>query len=73
MKTFKQFCKTSKIEDSPERDFIEDFNGDQRHKKITFKSFDELEVYLMRRNACRAAISAAKNVWSLYERSNHGN
>lgn len=69
--TFQDFLKeslTSKhFGDSPESDFAADAVADKTFRD--FKTWDELETYIVFRGACREAVAAAKKCFRQWEAS----
>ena len=58
---FRDYLKAQQPEDTPEGDFIEDALRDADFPDA--KSLDELELYLLHRNAVPEAMEAARAVW----------
>ena len=71
--TFTEYLMKQKITDNPRGDFIEDFQyevGRHQRKKENFPNlttWDDLQEYLKRNNACDGALEAAKEVWQEYQ------
>ena len=60
----KEYLKHRRAADTPEGDFVADALRDPDFPDA--KSWDELEGYLRRRNACPEAITAGRVVWRQY-------
>jgi hypothetical protein len=69
MQTFTDFIRSRRVTDTPRGDFIEDTKGLIRLNRFPDpKSLPALEWFMVRRHACKEAITEARKLWREYER-----